>query len=927
MLKRFFQKRYQPKARWGHSCVPLGNKAVVWGGMQAGLPEVHQSPIKTQCTSVVEVFDVRTAKWIQEKTIGNPPLGVRGQACAAVGYDLYFFGGFCGHDWCRHNTVYCLDTLTNVWREVVPKNPGKTPMKKTRCGMFGFSLNSEDYLCILGGTGLLCSANLTEATYIPWKENPDWGWTNELHFYALRNGTWIIPTHTGDIPPPCAGFTLTKISENSAILFGGYQPQKSSCVNDIYIMTIIDIGTVVWKKLEIKRTEGEREEDSSPSGRQDHTMVCLSSSLTGHNRTILLMLGGRSTSGRTFSDSWVLDIEQNRWTQVFLLESIAYRHFHSMVSVSINASRILVIVFGGVREWQWGKTASQQPALTACALIEAVATPDGDWKLGVVMGENDASPSEEYFQIVQQIQIREEEKKHQFLEIVQEEEGLMVVEEEEEEDEDEEGEFEVRGSTPLPVIPEGNEDELDTSDKPLQPILDPHAIIEPSSMAKASSVEGTHMYDVPRPLIGKTQASSVDAIQLPSRYRPKRLSVDSSLSHAATAGMSQRIKDLEQQLIIAKGRTNEVEEVLHKAIMTAEERAVIAEEKARAMEERAIKAEEKCREAEGRVLVLEGQVATLEGLLKTSEEKLCASYNDTIAYSEQVLELERQLLDSEDRAITAEIAINEIEAQVQEEKKKLEAREQKEKENENSITELEKQIAIMTEEMLTTAKGLREAEELIKFLHCEGSQKEQGSSQKPQGSSFWRALADVQHPSITLCFTEDDIITLSASTRSRQEVCTLEAECKQGNKLERQEVYTVSLHTFQALIHLHKNNLREKFDVSLCPHSVLLQKDEDKKICQAQLLVSLTNDDEPVSHENDELFTSLSNDLNQFALLLVTMATGDLTSNVSEGLATIEWPAMTELVSQCMNTVEFNDGSLLMDNILHQIEAMQMTFQ
>ena len=53
------------------------------------------------------------------------------------------------------------------------------------------------------------------------------------------------------------------------------------------------------------------------------------------------------------------------------MESIAYRHFHSMVSILINASRVLVIVFGGVREWQWGKTASQQPALTACALIEA----------------------------------------------------------------------------------------------------------------------------------------------------------------------------------------------------------------------------------------------------------------------------------------------------------------------------------------------------------------------------------------------------------------------------------------------------------------------------------------------------------------------------------------------------------------------------
>ena len=232
----------------------------------------------------------------------------------------------------------------------------------------------------------------------------------------------------------------------------------------------------------------------------------------------------------------------------------------------------------------------------------------------------------------------------------------------------------------------------------------------------------------------------------------------------------------------------------------------------------------------------------------------------------------------------------------------------------------------MTEEMLATANGLREAEEFIKSLHHEGSQT---SSQKPQDLSFWRALADVQHPSITLCFTEDDIITLSASTRSRQEVCTLEAECKHENKLKRQEICTVSLHILQALIHLHKNSLREKFDVSLCPHSVLLQKDEDRKIFQAQLLVSLTNDDEPASHENDKLFTSLPNDLNQFAFLLVTMATGVLTthSNISEGLATIQWPPMTELISQCMNSVGFSDGLLLMDNILHQIEAMQITMQ
>ena len=72
MLKRFFQgskfltnftpyfhfcysERQQPQARWGHSCVAFRNKAIVWGGMQAALPEVHTSDQKTRLSSVIEV--------------------------------------------------------------------------------------------------------------------------------------------------------------------------------------------------------------------------------------------------------------------------------------------------------------------------------------------------------------------------------------------------------------------------------------------------------------------------------------------------------------------------------------------------------------------------------------------------------------------------------------------------------------------------------------------------------------------------------------------------------------------------------------------------------------------------------------------------------------------------------------------------------
>lgn len=50
---------------------------------------------------------------------------------------------------------------------------------------------------------------------------------------------------TGDIAPPCAGFSLTKISENSAVFYGGYQPQNGSCMTDVYTVTVIDTNRVV----------------------------------------------------------------------------------------------------------------------------------------------------------------------------------------------------------------------------------------------------------------------------------------------------------------------------------------------------------------------------------------------------------------------------------------------------------------------------------------------------------------------------------------------------------------------------------------------------------------------------------------------------------------------------------------------------------
>lgn len=187
-------EKYNPKPRWGHSTATIGSKMIIWGGTHSGLPEEHTSDLKTKLTSILEVFDVEKGTWAQETTVGQPPLGVRGHCSATLDTDIYYFGGYCGHDWCRHNTLHCLDTINNVWRLVEPTNSTRGPMKKSRCGIVGFTDNNKQYLCVFGGTGHLSSASQTNATYIPWKENPNWGWTNETHIFDFETG--IVRTCT-----------------------------------------------------------------------------------------------------------------------------------------------------------------------------------------------------------------------------------------------------------------------------------------------------------------------------------------------------------------------------------------------------------------------------------------------------------------------------------------------------------------------------------------------------------------------------------------------------------------------------------------------------------------------------------------------------------------------------------------------------------
>ena len=60
--------------------------------------------------------------------------------------------------------------------------------------------------------------------------------------YDMLLGKWISPTVNGDRPPPIYEFTLTSLTNDTAILFGGRTTNGDS--NDVYIINFTKTSAV-----------------------------------------------------------------------------------------------------------------------------------------------------------------------------------------------------------------------------------------------------------------------------------------------------------------------------------------------------------------------------------------------------------------------------------------------------------------------------------------------------------------------------------------------------------------------------------------------------------------------------------------------------------------------------------------------------------
>ena len=157
----------------------------MWAGNQDDAPCVHDSDEKRAFLSHVDVFHLQRGNWEQQTTSGTPPLGMDNYSCVAVDSDLHYFGGYCGHDDCYHNSVHKLSTSSFQWRVLAPTTTeGSEPLEKDNCGMVAFKDGEEDFLFIVGGAGP------TLSSHWPWAQY-EYNRTNEQHMFSLSTSELI----------------------------------------------------------------------------------------------------------------------------------------------------------------------------------------------------------------------------------------------------------------------------------------------------------------------------------------------------------------------------------------------------------------------------------------------------------------------------------------------------------------------------------------------------------------------------------------------------------------------------------------------------------------------------------------------------------------------------------------------------------------
>ena len=166
----------------------VGDVLYLWAGAQKDLPRVHDSDRKRGLTSNIELYHVPSGQWSIKPTSGKPPLGVWGYSCSAVNDKIYYFGGYCGHDYCYHNSLNELDTVTAKWKELQPTNDDIPVMKRAASGMITIEDDGIHCLLMIGGEGSPPTVELPDTKYVQLSNRTVH--TNEQNIYNLFTGKY-----------------------------------------------------------------------------------------------------------------------------------------------------------------------------------------------------------------------------------------------------------------------------------------------------------------------------------------------------------------------------------------------------------------------------------------------------------------------------------------------------------------------------------------------------------------------------------------------------------------------------------------------------------------------------------------------------------------------------------------------------------------
>uniref|UniRef100_A0A1X7ULS2 ZU5 domain-containing protein n=1 Tax=Amphimedon queenslandica TaxID=400682 RepID=A0A1X7ULS2_AMPQE len=197
-----------------------------------------------------------------------------------------------------------------------------------------------EYLLVIGGAGSTPTTYQSQYQYDQMYNGRVR--TNEHNLLNLSLRQWIIPTISGQCCPPTSAFTLTKISNNKSVLFGGSVTDDKGYplpVNNVYTCQLESDATIHWESVKGPVVPASVQ---WPVVRRGHAITSIIS-----DSPTLVMIGGQDGSGQLVNDSWLLDTSQYQWSKIVLPESVTGRRCHSLSSIMMSPDCVWLVVVGG----------------------------------------------------------------------------------------------------------------------------------------------------------------------------------------------------------------------------------------------------------------------------------------------------------------------------------------------------------------------------------------------------------------------------------------------------------------------------------------------------------------------------------------------------------------------------------------------------